>query len=108
MARVTRPVSRIDSDPAATHTLEELSQEAKLSVYHFLRTFQRLTGLTPHQYVRRARLRDAATRLGSGKSKVLDIALDCGFGDVANFNHAFRAEFAMPPLAYRKHSARHL
>jgi AraC-like DNA-binding protein len=106
--RVTRAVRRIDSDPAATHTLEDLSQEAKLSVYHFLRTFQRLTGLTPHQYVRRARLRDAATQLAAGRSKVLDIALDCGFGDVANFNHAFRAEFAMAPLAYRRHNARKL
>jgi len=107
-ARVTRAVRRIDSNHAASHTLEDLSREAKLSLYHFLRTFQRLTGLTPHQYVRRARLRDAATSLAEGKSKVLDIALDCGFGDVANFNHAFRAEFAMAPLAYRKHNARML
>jgi len=104
VARVTRAVRRIDSDPAAAHTLEDLSEEAKLSVYHFLRTFQRLTGVTPHQYVRRARLRNAATRLAKGTSKVLDIALDCGFGDVTNFNRAFRAEFAMAPLAYRKHS----
>jgi AraC family transcriptional regulator len=30
---------------------------------------------------------------------VLDIALDSGFGDVSNFNHAFRAEFGTgPPL----------
>jgi AraC-like DNA-binding protein len=108
VAHVTRAVRRIDSDPAAAHTLEDLSQEAKLSVYHFLRTFQRLTGVTPHQYVRRARLRNAATRLAAGTSKVLDIALDCGFGDVTNFNRAFRAEFAMAPLAYRKHNARKL
>jgi AraC-like DNA-binding protein len=106
VARVTRAVRRIDSDPAVAHTLEDLSEEAKLSVYHFLRTFQRLTGVTPHQYVRRARLRNAATRLAKGTSKVLDIALDCGFGDVTNFNRAFRSEFAMAPLAYRKHSAR--
>jgi AraC-like DNA-binding protein len=108
VARVTRAVRRIDSDPAVSHTLEDLSREAKLSVYHFLRTFQRLTGVTPHQYVRRARLRNAATRLAAGNSKVLDIALDCGFGDVANFNHAFRAEFAIAPLAYRRQNSRKL
>ncbi|HKF20321.1 MAG TPA: AraC family transcriptional regulator [Candidatus Angelobacter sp.] len=108
VARVTRAIRRIDSDPAATLTLEELAQEAKLSIYHFLRTFQRLTGLTPHQYVRRARLRNAATLLAAGKSRVLDIALDCGFGDLANFNHAFRGEFGMAPLAYRKQNARKL
>jgi AraC-like DNA-binding protein len=108
VARVTRVVRRIDSDPAATLKLEELAQEAKLSIYHFIRTFQSLTGVTPHQYLRRARLRNAATLLAAGKSRVLDIALDCGFGDLANFNHAFRAEFGMAPLAYRKQNARKL
>ena len=34
-----------------------------LSPYHFLRTFQRLTGVTPHQFVLRKRLREAALRL---------------------------------------------
>jgi AraC-like DNA-binding protein len=108
LARVTRAVREIDSAPAATLTLEDLAQEANLSIYHFLRTFQRLTGVTPHQYVRRARLRNAATLLAAGKSRVLDIALDCGFGDLANFNHAFRVEFGMAPLAYRKQNARKL
>jgi AraC-like DNA-binding protein len=49
----------------------------------------------------RARLRRAALRLSSGKGKIVDIALDCGFGDVSNFNRAFRAEFGMSPRAYR-------
>jgi AraC family transcriptional regulator len=32
---------------------------------------------------------------------VLDIALDCGFGDVSNFNRAFRREFGMSPRRFR-------
>ena len=35
---------------------------------------------------------------------VLDIALQCGFGDVSNFNRAFRAEFGLSPRAYRLRS----
>jgi AraC family transcriptional regulator len=70
-------------------------------VYHFLRTFERLTGVTPHQYLVRARLREAAIRLSAGPDRILDIALDCGFGDVSNFNRAFRAEFGVNPRAYR-------
>lgn len=103
-ARVTRIVRMIESRPDAQHGLTALAREARLSRYHFLRIFQQLTGLTPHQYVLRARLRRAATRLVLEPARVLDIALDSGFGDVSNFNHAFRAEFGVSPRAYRKNS----
>jgi AraC-like DNA-binding protein len=79
-----------------------LAREAGLSPYHFLRTFERLTGVTPHQFVMRARLREAAIRLVAESGNVLDIALDCGFGDVSNFNRAFRTEFGASPRAYRQ------
>jgi AraC-like DNA-binding protein len=95
----------IDRHPDAALTLGELARESGLSLYHFLRTFECLTGLTPHQYVRRTRLREAAMRLAAESDKVLDIALDSGFGDVSNFNRAFRSEFGMSPTAYRKQVA---
>jgi AraC family transcriptional regulator len=100
-ARVSRTVRAIDRRADAAQPLGTLAKEAGLSPYHFLRTFERLTGLTPHQYVRRARLREAATRLLTESRKVLDVALDCGFGDVSNFNRAFRAEFGVSPRVFR-------
>ena len=50
----------------------------------------------------RARLRAAALRLLAGNEKVIAIALDAGFGDVSNFNAAFRKEFGVAPRAYRR------
>jgi AraC family transcriptional regulator len=101
LARVTQAARLIDRDSSAPLTLARLAREARLSPYHFLRTFERLTGLTPHQYVRRARLREAATRLAAEPTKIVDIALESGFEDVSNFNRAFRSEFGVNPLAYR-------
>jgi AraC family transcriptional regulator len=101
IARVTRSVRAIERRPDGSLGLGSLAHEAGLSPYHFLRTFERLTGITPHQYVRRARLRDAASRLAAEREKVLDIALDCGFGDVSNFNRAFRTEFGVSPLRWK-------
>lgn len=101
VARVTRIVRVIEKRPDATLTIESLAREAALSPFHFLRTFERLTGVTPHQYVLRARLREAALRLVAERAKVIDIAFDCGFGDVSAFNRAFRAELGVSPRAYR-------
>jgi AraC family transcriptional regulator len=100
-SRVAQTVRLIDDTPGAPHTLTSLAAAAGLSEFYFLRTFQRVSGVTPHQYVLRARLRAAALRLHDDNAKVVDIALDCGFNDLSNFNHAFRAEFASSPRAWR-------
>jgi AraC-like DNA-binding protein len=101
VARVTRVVRAIERHPEAALTLPRLAAGAGLSPYHFLRTFERVTGVTPHQFILRARLRAVAVQLAHERSSVLDVALDCGFGDVSNFNRAFRAEFGVSPRAYR-------
>jgi len=106
LARVTRAVRLIDGNAGGELTLASLATEAGLSPYHFLRTFEDLTGATPHQYVMRTRLRQAAARLLAEPAKIIDVALGCGFGDVSNFNRAFRAEFGVSPRAYRSGSGR--
>ena len=102
VARVTQTVRLIERHPDARLTLARLARDARLSPYHFLRTFERLTGVTPHQFILRARLREAALALASEAKSVLDTAFDCGFGDVSNFNRAFRAEFGVSPREYRR------
>lgn len=101
-ARVTRTVRLIERHPDAALDLGSLAREAGSSPYHFLRTFERLTGVTPHQYVLRTRLREAAMRLVEEPAQVTDVALDCGFGDLSNFNRAFRTEFGTNPRGYRR------
>ncbi len=101
LARVTRVVRIIEHEPDRCADLSDLARIARLSPYHFLRSFQRLTGTTPHQYVVRMRLRRASIRLKLETTRISDIALDCGFGDISNFNRAFRAEFGISPRKYR-------
>jgi AraC-like DNA-binding protein len=101
-AKVVRAVRRIERERAADASLDALAAEAALSPYHFLRTFVAVTGVTPHQFVLRARLRWAAQRLAATPERVVDVAYASGFGDLSNFNHAFRAEFGARPTAHRK------
>ncbi len=108
-ARVTRAIRLIEHESHTGLPLATLAQEAGLSPYHFLRTFESLTGLTPHQYVLRTRLRHAAAKLAdqaAPPTRILDIALDCGFADISNFNRAFKSEFGMSPRAFRSKTTR--
>jgi AraC-like DNA-binding protein len=91
----------IENEPDADLTLDVLAEQAGLSPFHFLRIFERLTGTTPHQYVLRMRLREAATRLATEPGNILEIALDCGFHEASHFTRAFRTEFGVSPKAWR-------
>jgi AraC family transcriptional regulator len=102
IARVARVVRSIDENPEGSFELTALARHAQLSPYHFLRTFRSVAGVTPHQHLLRRRLQRAAIRLNNEPAKIVDIALDCGFGDVSNFNRAFRAEFGLSPRAWRR------
>lgn len=101
VAKITRAVRIIERHSDRALPLEALARAAGLSEYYFLRTFASVTGVTPHQFALRARLRNAALLLTRGDKRVIDIALDCGFGDVSNFNRTFRAEFGVTPRQYR-------
>jgi AraC family transcriptional regulator len=102
LARVTRSIRRIEHDPLRELSLADLSRDARTSPFHFLRGFREVTGITPHQFILRTRLRRAASRLAHTSDGILDLALDSGFGDVSNFNRTFRAEFGLSPRAYRR------
>ncbi len=106
VARVTRTVRLIEAHAATELTLDRLAREARLSPFHYLRTFECVTGTTPHQYLLRTRLRAAAARLTIGTEKVLDVALDTGFGDMSNFSRAFRTEFGVSPRGFRRRRRR--
>ena len=87
---------------AAPHKIAGLARMAHLSPYHFLRSFKAATGVTPHQWLLRARLHKAATQLATSRAPVTDIALEVGFADLSNFTHTFRAEFGASPRQYRQ------
>lgn len=100
-AAIAPMLRRLESRAVEPLRLNEMAQIAGLSRYHFLRTFKAVTGITPHQWLLRARLRDAAHRLATSRDPVTEIALDVGFEDLSNFIRTFRAEFGISPSRYR-------
>ncbi|HLL28643.1 MAG TPA: helix-turn-helix transcriptional regulator [Xanthobacteraceae bacterium] len=103
--RVSAALRRIEANADAPLALAELAGEAAMSPYHFLRTFQQVTGTTPHQFILRTRLHRAAVRLRRSKEPISAIAFDAGFNDLSTFNRRFRRVVGVSPSDYRAHRA---
>lgn len=91
----------IDTHAGEPLRLEQIAARVRLSPFHFLRLFGRVTGLTPHQYLVRARLRRAAGLLADPGRRIGDIALEAGFGDLSNFVRTFHRAAGMSPGRFR-------
>jgi AraC family transcriptional regulator len=77
-----------------------------MSRYHFLRTFRRLVGMTPHQYVLSLRMRKAAVLLRTTDVSITAIALEAGFNDLSTFIRRFRKTMDASPGEYRADARR--
>jgi AraC family transcriptional regulator len=87
-------------------SLDELSQAAGISRYHFAHVFARATGQSAMRYVRGRRLSEAARVLANGGPDILSVALDFGYGSHEAFTRAFRDQFGVTPESVR--AQRHL
>ena len=100
--RIIESAVRIGRQSREKLSLEVMASWAGLSPFHFLRTFTRTVGLTPHQYLIRCRLADAARQFGASEQPVTTIAFDVGFEDLSHFIRSFRRAAGLAPRRFRE------
>ena len=91
----------IDAHADSTVDLESTAKTAGVSQFHFLRLFSNVLGVTPHQYLVRARLRRAAKLLADDTRPITSVAFDAGFGDLSNFVRTFHRAAGVSPRRFR-------
>jgi AraC family transcriptional regulator len=102
--QIQQAVSYIEANFHSRITLPEIAGVAHLSPFHFSRLFNRMVGLSPHEYLLQCRLRFAERLLSllPPDYSIANVAIESGFADQAHFSRHFRRAFGKSPQAYRR------
>ncbi|MDE7193277.1 MAG: AraC family transcriptional regulator [Oscillospiraceae bacterium] len=83
-------------------TVERLAEIAHLSKSYFMRRFKETSGGSAIEYLSQIRLKKACELLCATDKTAAEIAFECGFKNISNFNRQFRRIVGCTPKEYRR------
>lgn len=83
-------------------SIEDYAGSRHMSTCWFIRSFRKLTGSTPLQYILSIRMSNARTLLEHTQYNVTEVAALVGFEDPLHFSHLFKKHTGISPSEYRK------
>ncbi len=98
---VKRALQALCDDPARPVSLADLAALAGLTRFHFLRSFAKATGLTPHAFQIQARLQLARRLIMKGQP-LSAAAVEAGFSDQSHLTRLFARSYGMTPGGYAR------
>lgn len=99
---VGRSIIAILSEPSAMHSVASLAKVACMSRSALAKAFVETTGVTPIEFVTRARLAKARDLIAASGGSIASIATAVGFASRSHFSLRFRQRYGEDPTAYRK------
>lgn len=100
--RLCEARDRLRESPEPSPTIEQLAREVGISPFHFIRQFEAVFGVTPHQYRIGARIERAKQLLAAGEHSVTDVCMEVGFSSLGSFSALFAQRVGETPSAYRR------
>ena len=100
--RIHRVIAWVHENYRDAIFLEDAARVAALAPAAFCRYFKRATGRTFSAFVNEIRIGRACRLLAETGMGVAEIALECGFAALSNFNARFSAIKQMPPREFRR------
>jgi len=98
-SRVARYVDEHLAEPVR---LTNLAEVARLSPFHFSRTFKQSFGMPPHRYVTGRRIERAKALLADDATSITQVGVAVGFAETSSFTTAFRRHTGLTPTVYRR------
>jgi AraC-like DNA-binding protein len=83
-------------------SIVDLAREVHISPFHFIRQFEAVFGMTPHQFRIQARLGRARHLLAMGEHSVTDVCMEVGFSSLGSFSTLFMRRLGEAPSAYQR------
>jgi len=83
-------------------TIEAVARASGMSPFHFIRRFDAVFGVTPHQARIAARLDRAKLLLARGERSVTEVCFEVGFSSLGSFSALFARRVGEAPSAYRR------
>lgn len=77
--------------------IDVLAEIAGYSRSNFFKFFKKLTNMTPAEFINMYRINVAREMLSRGDGNMTEIAVACGFFDVAHFSRIFKKLVGVPP-----------
>lgn len=99
--RMTNVYNYIRENYVKPISLAKIAKVAKMSPFAFSRYFKKNTGAGFVEYLNRVRINKACYLLRETEYQVNDIATECGFSSISNFNKQFRKTEGFSPRDYR-------
>jgi AraC family transcriptional regulator, melibiose operon regulatory protein len=81
--------------------LAEVAREVELHPDYAASLFRKGFGVTPTRFILQHRVSHAQRMLVTSEAKVLEVAMESGFGSLSRFNAAFRQLCGCSPREYR-------
>jgi len=87
-----------------TLSITELAGQVGISPFHFIRQFESVFGMTPHQFRIQSRLDHAKLLLAKGQHSVTDVCMEIGFSSLGSFSDLFMRRVGISPSLYQRHA----
>jgi AraC family transcriptional regulator len=100
--QVKRACEKLEAELGGKVPLEEIAAEFGLSVSHFSRAFRTSTGLPPHKWLLRQRVRAAQQLMTVRDLSLSEIAISSGFANQSHFTRVFSSIVGVSPGVWRR------